>query len=183
MKDRIEHWCKVLGIKKEPKFVFREKSYYWSGICVLDLHSKNIDHDIIHELVHFKDDQKVSLDLISEAISILRIIAIAGIFILLFGNSIIGSALILLFSITKASRDLLVEGRAEYHAIRLAGSDGRIFPFFTLIFFNLCMLAACSSLIFFIWMKLTNELIHVLFLSLIVIFLFLLSCFSSKILV
>jgi hypothetical protein len=146
IKDKVKHWCDVLGIAEMPSFLVRDRSYYWNKTCVFNASSENIDHDIVHELVHFKDDLRFDIELLSEFSSILKLGLIIGAVIILFVNVPFGAFIIILCAVMKAIKELVTEGRAEYYAIRLAGGRGRMVPFLSVVFLNSAILAGSVPL-------------------------------------
>ena len=150
LKSRAERWCRALRTEKCPDFVPGGRSYYWKKTCFIDVKSRNIDHDIVHELVHFRDDLKFDLETVREIRGILKVFAVLGVIVVLLLNSVAGSFMVISCAIATAVIDLFTEGRAEFYAIRLAGASGRMRSFVTLIAFNAALIVACVILVAFI---------------------------------
>lgn len=146
IEGKVKHWCDVLGIAEVPPFMVRNRSYYWNGMCVFNANSENIDHDIVHELMHFKDDLRFDIEFLSEISSIMKLGLVIGAVLLLLVNVPLGALIIVLCATVRAVKELLTEGRAEYHAIRLAGGRGRMAPFFSMVFLNSAIAAGSAFL-------------------------------------
>lgn len=149
IKRRTLEWCRKLGIDVPPDVEIGGRSYYWKGTCVINPNSPNLDHDIVHELVHFRDDGRFGLEWIDDILSLLKIAAVIGIVLLFLYDVGIGTALAMIYTIMRGGRDLVVEGRAEYTACKLAGDPGRKLSFKFLLGFSLMMIASSILLTFY----------------------------------